>query len=401
MPKERIGLMGGSFNPIHVRHLEMAKEAMNELSLRKVLFVPTGNPPHKQGELAPAHHRYEMTRLAIHGMHGFEMSDVEINRDGVIYTVDTLALLHKQYTDAEFYYIIGEDTLYDLKNWRNPDKVFALCRFAVVCRENEVQAILQKSIIRQLQRKGAKFDFLHLPPKDVSATDIRKEVEKGDVIPNVVPQVREYIRIMGLYGVPAMPTKGAKYYAKLKKALSEKRLVHSLLVSDTARILANIHHVDENDVATAALLHDCAKCMSLSAMQKYVRQEHIIVDKLSMQAPNLLHGTAGAVVAMHEYGIKAPNVLSAISCHTTGRIGMFPLDMIVFLADKIEPSRRSYPALEEVRILAKSDLSKAMICSLQSTLGYVKKQQQQPHPTTARVEAWLSRIDQHYQKERV
>ena len=100
----------------------------------------------------------------------------------------------------------------------------------------------------------------------------------------------------------------------------------------------------------------------------------------------------GAVVAEKEYGITDPNVLAAIRCHTTGKVGMLPLDMIVFLSDKIEPSRRSYPALEEVRRLAPESLPAAMSHSLRSTLDYVKSQKGVPHPATQQVADWLDRL---------
>ena len=98
------------------------------------------------------------------------------------------------------------------------------------------------------------------------------------------------------------------------------------------------------------------------------------------------------MVAEREFGVRDPNVLSAIRCHTTGKVGMLPLDMIVYLADKIEPSRRSYPALEKVRELAQSDLVAAMRYSLESTLAYVRTQKTTPHPTTQRVADWLERL---------
>ena len=96
MPKERIGIMGGSFNPIHERHMELACSALAEYRLNRVLFIPTGNPPHKHDGLAPAEDRYEMTRLAVSGKPGFGASRVELDRKGVIYTVDTLTRLSRQ-----------------------------------------------------------------------------------------------------------------------------------------------------------------------------------------------------------------------------------------------------------------------------------------------------------------
>ncbi|MEG2207647.1 MAG: nicotinate-nucleotide adenylyltransferase, partial [Clostridia bacterium] len=137
MPKERIGLMGGSFNPIHERHLEIAACAMSEQRLDRVIFLPTGNPPHKHAELAEAEQRFEMTRLAISGVSGFSVSRIELDREGIIYTVDTLTRLQDKLPNAEFFYIIGEDTLHDLPNWRKPDKVFTLCRFLVCRRTTE------------------------------------------------------------------------------------------------------------------------------------------------------------------------------------------------------------------------------------------------------------------------
>ncbi len=391
MPKERVGIMGGSFNPIHERHMEIAMCAMSEQKLDRVMFLPTGNPPHKREGLADAGHRFEMTRLCVTGIPGFTASRMEIDREGVIYTVDTLTRMHRQMPDAEFFYIIGEDTLMDLPNWRKPDKVFALCRF-LVCRRS-TESLEANPVCAGLEARGAKFAFLSLPPRDVSATEIRKSIALGGEPGTIRPQVMEYIRVMGLYGVRQSPKRAADMYPRLRETLSDRRLQHSLLVMYTARRLAALHGVSIETAAMAAFLHDCAKCMPLSALQKIARENRLLLDKETLQSENLLHGPVGAVVAEKEYGVSDPNILSAIRCHTTGKIGMLPLDMIVFLADKIEPSRRSYPALENVRGLAEEDLVAATRYSLESTLEYVTRQKTMPHPLTRRVADWLGRID--------
>ncbi len=390
MPKEKIGLMGGSFNPIHERHLEMAACALREGKLDRVLFLPTGNPPHKKTGLEDAEHRYEMTRLAVSGIAGFEPCRVELERKGTIYTVDTLAILKKQYPNAEMYYIIGEDTFFDLPNWRKPDKVFELTRF-LVCRR-DTHDPEEDPRCGKMRKMGCKYAFLSLPPRDVSSTAVRAELQAGGDPDELKPQVIEYIQLMGLYGGKPIPAIGEAAYAKLKKSLSDKRLMHSLLVSWTARRLARIHGIDEEAAVTAALLHDCAKCMPLGEMQQIARDHRLLLDKITIQNGNLLHGPVGAVVAERDYGVTDPNVLAAIRCHTTGKVGMLPLDMIVFLSDKIEPSRRSYPALEEVRRLAQESLPAAMRHSLRSTLDYVKSQKGVPHPATQRVADWLERL---------
>ena len=173
MAKERIGLMGGSFNPIHERHLAIAACALDEARLDRILFLPTGNPPHKREGLADAEHRFEMTRLATLREPRFSASRMEVDRVGVTYTVDTLTQLHRQLPDAELFYIVGEDTLLDLVNWREPDRVFQLCTFLVVRRFT--QDASNHPVVRSLEARGAKFWYLSLPPQDISASSVRIE----------------------------------------------------------------------------------------------------------------------------------------------------------------------------------------------------------------------------------
>ena len=127
--KTRVGLMGGSFDPIHLGHIAIAREARDALQLSHVLFLPSGRPPHKAHLGASPAQRLEMTRLAVEPLPWAQASDVEVCRQGTIYTVDTLQILSSQHPEAAFYYIIGADTLLDLPNWRNTQKVCTLCRF--------------------------------------------------------------------------------------------------------------------------------------------------------------------------------------------------------------------------------------------------------------------------------
>ncbi len=400
MPKERIGIMGGSFNPIHQRHLDIAACALTESGLSRVVFLPTGNPPHKHEGLEPAEHRFEMTRLMVLDKPHFTASRIELDRSGVIYTVDTLTQLKSQFPGAELFYIIGEDTLLDLPNWREPDRVFSLCRF-LVCRRSTMDARAHP-VCRELEARGARFTFLSLPPVNISSTQVREKLRLKQTPAELAPQVTEYIRLMGLYGLAASPAEGPKAYPLLRQALTDKRFLHSILVAATARRLAEIHHLNPSQAALAGLLHDSAKCLPLSSLQQIAREHRLLLDKETLQSGNLLHGPVGAVLAETQYGVTDPNVLSAIACHTTGKVGMLPLDMVLFLADKIEPSRRAYPALETVRSLAEVSLVEAMRYCLGSTLEYVVQQKTQPHPMTQRVAHWLSRLpNQEYQRSEV
>ncbi|MCE5343681.1 MAG: nicotinate-nucleotide adenylyltransferase [Eubacteriales bacterium] len=399
MAKERIGLMGGSFNPIHERHLAIAACALDEARLNRVVFLPTGNPPHKHEGLADAEHRFEMTRLAMMREPRFNASRAEIDREGIIYTVDTLTQFRRQMQDAELFYIIGEDTLLELPNWRSPDQLFTLCTF-LVCRRN-TQDAADHPLVKELEARGARFWYLSLPPLDVSASDIRTRLALGETPEELPAQVMEYIRIMGLYGVSPAPTGAGAMYLKLRGALSEKRLLHSLLVAATARRLARIHGLDEEQCELAGLIHDCAKCMPLQTLQRIAKEHRLLLDKETLANENMLHGPVGAVLAETEYGVHDPNILSAIRCHTTGRVGMLPTDMVLYLADKIEPSRRFYPALEVIRNLADKSLVEATLRSLHSTQLYVTQQRAVLHPATQRVIEWLKRLPDDMVKERL
>lgn len=391
MPKERIGVMGGSFNPIHERHVEMARAAQKEFALDRLIFLPTGNPPHKRQGLADAEDRYEMTRLAVFGLPGCSASRMELDRQGVIYTVDTLSAMQKQWPGAELYYIIGEDTLLDLPNWRKPDKVFTLCRFLVCCRTSE--ELEKLPLTKKLTSRGAKLHFLSLPPREISATEVRRKLAAGEPTEELFPQVQEYIRVMGLYGCKPLRADGRAVYERLKPSLSDKRLMHSLLVADTARKLALLHGADPDTAELAGLLHDAAKCLPLGEMQRIVREKRLMLDRETLQSGNLLHGPAGAVLAQDTFGVTDPNILSAIRYHTTGKVGMLPLDLIVYLADKIEPSRRPYPALEEARRLSQTDLAAAVRHLMESSMAYVRAQGAEPHPATLKAAEWLKRLE--------
>lgn len=119
----------------------------------------------------------------------------------------------------------------------------------------------------------------------------------------------------------------------------------------------------------------------------------MLLDRETLQSGNLLHGPAGAVLAQDAFGVTDPNVLSAIRYHTTGKVGMLPLDLIVYLADKIEPSRRPYPALEEARRLAQTDLAAAVRHLMESSMAYVRAQGAEPHPVTLKAAEWLKRLE--------
>ena len=389
METQRIGLMGGSFNPIHQAHILMARMAMREAALDKVLFIPTGSPPHKREGLAPAAQRMWMVRMAVARETALIPSDIEMNRNGMVYTVDTLMMLKSQMPNALFYYIIGEDTLYDLIHWRSPEKVFQMCRFLVCPRPGAAQGVDVPAVTSELKRLGADYSYLSGEAGDISSTAIRRQLQNGEEPEGILPAVMEYIRVMGLFGVTASPAGFAAQMDKLSSSMGFKRFVHTLCVAYAARRLARLHGEDEEKAALAGLLHDCAKGMDLGRMQEYIKKLGIKVDKDIFASGSLLHAVAGAQAARLEYGVRDSAVLSAIENHTLGNVPMSRLDMIVCLADKIEPDRENYPGLDEVRRLAQTDLADALLLSFERTESYVKERGNAPHPATARTVKWL------------
>ena len=392
MAKERIGIMGGTFNPIHQGHIRMALTAREKAGLDRVLVVPTGNPPHKQ-HIAPAEDRWRMVCAACAQEETLTPSRIELDRQGVIYTVDTLTLLKTEYPKAEFFYIIGADTLMELHKWRRYEEVLKMCTFLVCPRPWDVTPAALVEQRRTLEALGGSFISLEMDPIDVSSTDIREALSDSQPTALLPVPVREYCLVKGLYGTDKHIPQADEWLDKLFNALSVKRFAHTLAVAHTARHLAMLHHADVYKAEIAALLHDCAKCMPLKEMQRIARDNALTEDDSLMESGALLHSVTGAHLAQADYGVHDPEILEAILCHTTGKPGMSDLDMAVYLADKIEPTRDSYPLLEKVRMMAQLSLPRAMITSMEGTTKYVKKGGKALHPMTLQTLAWLHTLE--------
>ena len=392
MAKERIGILGGTFNPIHTGHIQMALRARDAAQLDQVLVIPSGHPPHKT-DIAPAEDRWRMVCAACAAERGLTPSRVELDRDGVIYTVDTLSILRQNYPKAEFYYIIGSDTLMELKNWRQFETVLTMCAFLVCPRATRYTPAEIAAERARLTALGGSFQNVRMEVINISSTDIRASLEDRVPTPLLPLPVREYCALVGLYGMTPRVPQAQAWLPTLFRALSTKRFSHTLAVAYTARHLARIHDLDVQKAEIAGLLHDCAKCMPLPEMQRIADEHRVTDDPTLRETDRLLHALVGACVAERDYGVEDREILDAIVHHTTGAPGMSRLAMAVFLADKIEPTRASYPELDRVRMLAEFSLEKAMIVSIERTTAYVKGRGKTLHPATLRTLEWLKSLD--------
>lgn len=197
----RLGVLGGTFDPAHYGHLRLAETAReaDRLSLDKVLFIPAGQPWRKSDRVVShPSHRAAMLGLAIEGNPAFEISTLELEREGPSYTVDTLEILRKHYPDSELFLVIGQDALADLPNWREPDRITTLAWLAVASRSNSSPERLTTESLPP----GARERVLSLPMEslEISGSRIRESVRRGVSIRYLVPEaVRLYIEGHGLY----------------------------------------------------------------------------------------------------------------------------------------------------------------------------------------------------------
>ena len=196
-----IGILGGTFDPIHIGHLIVAEEARLRLGLSKVIFVPAGEPWLKgDREVSAGEHRLEMIRLAIAPHPGFEVSTVDLERPGPSYTVDTLTDLRRELGEkANFYFILGVDALNELPTWREPQRIAEMCHLVAVRRPGSGEVDLA-SLERSIPGISRRVFFLDNPEIGISSSDIRERVAKGLPIRYLVPEaVEQYIREQGLY----------------------------------------------------------------------------------------------------------------------------------------------------------------------------------------------------------
>jgi nicotinate-nucleotide adenylyltransferase len=198
----KIGIAGGTFDPVHNGHLVIAAAIKEKYYLDKVIFIPTGNPPHKKGmNVTDAEHRYNMLCSAVSSKTDFEVSRIEIDRIGLTFTVDTLTELKKMYGNgSEFFFITGADVVHDLLSWRDFEKVFTMCEFITTLRPGfEKSSLLE--VINSLKLKyNLKISFFEIPLIDISSTMIREKVNKNHSINKLVPEsVEKYIADNNLY----------------------------------------------------------------------------------------------------------------------------------------------------------------------------------------------------------
>ena len=198
---KKVGIMGGTFNPVHQGHLILAENAFEQVSLDEVLFMPSKNPPHKsKKEILSQEHRCNMVKLAIRNNPHFNLSMVEIEREGTTYTADTLTLLTKEHPDSQYYFIVGADSLFMMQDWMEPQTVFNHCIILVARRDHMNVDELERQSSYLKETYGARIILLDMPTIDISSNLIRDRLSQNKTVRYYVPEdVITYITKNNLY----------------------------------------------------------------------------------------------------------------------------------------------------------------------------------------------------------
>ncbi len=383
----KIGIYGGTFNPIHMGHMAAAKFAMEYLALDLLYLIPAGVPPHKElAEDTPAaEHRMNMTCLAAGAIgKNVKALDIELCRTGKSYTVDTLREICSLHPEDELYFLMGTDMFLTFQKWYKPDEIARICTICAFGRSEadteELFAVQREYLVKTL---NANVITIVLPKiVEISSTELREKLKTGEGRKFLHPAVYGYILREGLYGTSCDLKNLAldEFRCVALSMLKPSRVPHVLGTEETAAKLALRWGVEEETARRAALLHDCTKKLNREQHLALCRQYTIELDEIELREEKLLHAKTGAAVAAEVFGVS-DEIRQAISFHTTGKADMTTLEKIIYLADYIEPTR-SFCDLAELRRLAVENLDRAMLLSFTMSVDELVRKGGIVHPNS-------------------
>ena len=357
----KIGVFGGTFDPVHQGHIALVETAMRELSLDMLYVMPNGNPPHKDRETDKLS-RLEMVKIAFSHISGVQVSDYEIQKEENCYTYETLSYLKEQHPEDELYFLMGMDNLPAFYEWREPKTICKLAKLVFFGRSGYAQP---HDAAERLKNEFLAEVFFLPFEMDISSTEIRRELKEGTYIFDKLPfLVFQYIIKKGLYKTVAV-SEFDSYEEDLKNYIEEKRFLHSIGVSVTAYRLAQRYGEDCKQAYFAGLMHDVAKRMPIDKQLALCKKIKLHPDEVAY--PKMLHAPAGAGFLKKHYELKDKKILSAIQYHTMGCKDMTLFDKLIYMADYIEPCR-NFDGVKELRESSFDNLDKAIIQGIDTTI---------------------------------
>jgi nicotinate-nucleotide adenylyltransferase len=342
----RLAILGGSFNPVHLGHLYLADAVLSGFGYDRVIFVPAFQSPFKLGAPAPSPgDRLDMLAASIPADPRLVIDDCEIRREGVSYTVDTLADIIRRYLpEGKPALILGDDLAGDFPKWKDFGRIVDLADIIIA---------------RRIFSEAGEYPYPCLQMRNevmqISSAQVRELIPQGKHWRYLVPAgARVIIMERGLYGHPsgypsglpagsgaASPAFIARMEEEARRLLSQSRFLHSRQVAVMTSDLCRLFGLDSQAGYLAGIVHDIGKQLGDEEILKLARAGRGNISSLEKRKPSLLHGRAGAVLLRKEYGLRDQEILEAVACHTTGSPGMGPLAKVLYIADKVESSRES------------------------------------------------------------
>lgn len=365
----KIAVYGGSFDPPHSGHVEVARAVMEELSPDILMIVPCLTMHGKSsGHLSDyADIRLALCREAFGNIEGATVSDTEIKRGAPSYTADTLKELREAYPGAGLVLVTGEDKLQSIESWKDSGYILENCTLAVASRENTAHKTDSVSGVVYLDNR-------RIEVSSESVRELLKKGEKPEALPGNVYSL--IIKNRWYDAVPDLDWLRERSYSYHKA----KRIPHVAGCEKTALELAEKYGCDCRKAATAAILHDITKKLDYNAQLILCSKYDIICDDIEKSNDKLLHAKTGAYFSKDLFGIE-DDVFSAIFWHTTGKPEMSLLEKVIYIADYIEPTR-SFPGVDSLRRAAYTDIDEAMALGLKMSLEDIISRGVVPHKNT-------------------
>ena len=370
--KRKIGLLGGTFDPVHLGHVRMAEACKAQLGLDEIWWIPASVPPHKTRQTTPYDKRREWIAKTIEGKAGHRILDIEKEREGKSYTYHTLQELHKREPDCQFYFLTGADSLDGLHTWYHWEDILDLCTFVVTTRPGYDMEISEEVQFAAERSKGGILR-VEIDALDVSSTEVRERVARNRSIVGLIPDaIMDEVR-------GRMEIKVEGYKEILKNRLSVKRYTHSVGVANTAARLAGMFNGDIERAYLAGLMHDYARELPEEELLELTAKYNLSTDGVELMQTSLLHGPVGAWLLEQEGLITDKRVLDAIRWHTTGHPDMDQLGRIIYISDYIEPGR-NFPGVDVLRQITNKNLNLGVLAGLDHTLSFLMQRNNFIHP---------------------
>lgn len=354
----KIGILGGTFDPVHSGHIALAKSALRELHLQQLYFVPAKKSPFKvHPPVAAEKKRVAMLRNALRQLPSAKISLVELHRPAPSYTISTIRTFAQRFAKDQLFLVMGSDTLAHFHRWKKWREILGFCKLAVAERDGFP---IHQTVA--WQNAAGKIVSLKTPMPKLSSTHLRLE---------------------------------QKILVYLKNSLPHARVQHVLNVMQLTEKLSQKHGTPTEKAKLAASLHDLARCWSDKKLIRYVHRHRLKIPgkEWSIQhQPLLLHSYVSANLARTRFCIRDREILSAIEKHTLGDFTMTPLDKVLFLAD-LTSKERNFSGVQKLRKLAFASLDRAFLEGLRFKMEYLVRSKSLIHPRAVQVWNYFLRDD--------